>query len=185
MPFPVHRADEGESFGYLVINLPSLHTGGDLVLINEEDSNTFQPSEHSKFFSSYGAWYSDVTQETTPVLSGFQLSLIYQLAAAEPSDNPGFRWPTAGDLRTRRLKIEKSLMRWKSDLALRKPDCPPVLVYDFSFNYSTPELKQVGLSDAHQQTLQGMGNVWAPNDFVVYPARAEAKTLLHGSPGFF
>lgn len=71
-------------FGSLVVILPTVHEGGSLVIRNDGKQWTFDSAKavsaveeppHAAFI----AFFSDVEHEVTPVLSGFRVTLTYNL----------------------------------------------------------------------------------------------------------
>jgi hypothetical protein len=84
--FLKHRDTEKEEgmFGTLIIQLPSRHVGGELV-VHESDglsSKTvdFGQKERKNEFSIYfAAHYADLEHEVLTLKSGFRLALVYSL----------------------------------------------------------------------------------------------------------
>ncbi|KAJ7058385.1 hypothetical protein C8F01DRAFT_1027085 [Mycena amicta] len=101
--------------GSLVIVLPTEHEGGALTLSQGEGSWTFDSSEHLKAHRTnpansppavaYIAFYSDVTHTVEPVISGYRVTLTYNLflASRTPSTDSSaaarnIRSPSAPEL---------------------------------------------------------------------------------------
>ncbi|KAK4449744.1 hypothetical protein QBC34DRAFT_494211 [Podospora aff. communis PSN243] len=72
-------------FGTLVVCLPSKHEGGDLVIKHRNDTKTFKTSESQP---SAACWFSDVTHEVLPVISGIRCVLTFNLAVSQSSERP-------------------------------------------------------------------------------------------------
>ncbi|TVY13045.1 hypothetical protein LARI1_G009289 [Lachnellula arida] len=66
-------------FATLVIALPSKHEGGEVRVTHAGKTRVFETAKFSDFGSSFLAWFSDVTHEVKPVLSGRRLVLTYNL----------------------------------------------------------------------------------------------------------
>ncbi|OAQ63101.2 2OG-Fe(II) oxygenase superfamily protein [Pochonia chlamydosporia 170] len=64
-------------FGTLIVCLPSVHQGGEVVLKHCGQKKVFKTSAATQ---SYAYWYSDVTHEVLPVTSGYRWVLTYNLA---------------------------------------------------------------------------------------------------------
>lgn len=96
-------------FGTLVISLPSIHTGGDVILKHCGETITYSSSKHDM---SCASWYSDVSHEVLPVTSGYRWILAFNLAI-DQSLPP----PSAGYSPSQMLPIRRCLERW---LALDK-----------------------------------------------------------------
>ncbi len=73
--------------GTLVVSLPSVHTGGELVVEHRGESATYRASREELTFV---AFYADCRHQVTPVRSGYRVTLTFNLladvetAAAEP-----------------------------------------------------------------------------------------------------
>ncbi|KAK0641423.1 hypothetical protein B0T16DRAFT_214481 [Cercophora newfieldiana] len=72
-------------FGTLVICLPSEHQGGDLVLKHRDVTKVFKTSEAQPSIS---CWFSDVSHEVLPVISGIRWVLTYNLVMRDPVQTP-------------------------------------------------------------------------------------------------
>lgn len=90
--FAPHRDTEKTPgmFATLVISLPSRHEGGVLVVAHEDRTERIDfGGPESEFRTGYAAFYTDCRHEITPLVSGYRVCLIYNLAldhtAAQPS----------------------------------------------------------------------------------------------------
>lgn len=79
--FKPHRDTEKAPgmFATLVVVLPSLWTGGDLVVRHASATRRFGPELDSAFSTRYIAFFADCEHEVTPVTSGYSLALVYNL----------------------------------------------------------------------------------------------------------
>lgn len=68
-------------FGTLVICLPSDHRGGEVRVKHRGMEETFRSTQ---FYQSFACWYSDVSHEVLPLISGYRWVLTYNLAT-DPS----------------------------------------------------------------------------------------------------
>ncbi len=69
----------------LVINLPSKHSGGELVVHHEVSQTTISmPGAAAGLEVDYAAFYADCQHEVKPLLSGYRLCLTYNLVLAKP-----------------------------------------------------------------------------------------------------
>lgn len=71
--------------GTLVVSLPSVHTGGELVIEHAGESRTFRASREDLTLV---AFYSDCRHEVTPVRSGYRLTLTFNLLADAETPAP-------------------------------------------------------------------------------------------------
>ncbi len=89
--FKEHRDTEKipNMFATMVINLPSTHEGGELIIRHGTEQTQYSFAGKSKFYPEYAAFYADCYHEVLPIQSGFRLSLIYNLAIANRVKQPG------------------------------------------------------------------------------------------------
>lgn len=68
----------------LVIGLPSVHEGGELIVSHEDARREFTFSGAASGHElSYAAFYADCEHEVRPVRSGYRLRLVYNVALAK------------------------------------------------------------------------------------------------------
>ncbi len=88
--FLPHRDTEkmDNMFATLVISLPSPHEGGELIVSHAGESFSYSFAGNDKFSPEYAVFYADCFHEVKPVLSGYRLCLVYNLAIAGRSTQP-------------------------------------------------------------------------------------------------
>lgn len=88
--FKEHRDTEKipNMFATMVINLPSTHEGGELIIRHGTEQTQYSFAGKSKFYPEFAAFYADCYHEVLPIQSGFRLSLIYNLAIANRVKQP-------------------------------------------------------------------------------------------------
>ncbi len=67
----------------LIIILPSLYEGGELVVRHEGQEQTIDLSGDSRFHAQFVAFYADCEHEVRPLRSGYRLCLVYNLTLAK------------------------------------------------------------------------------------------------------
>ncbi len=67
-------------FASLVVTLPSIFTGGELVVHHQGMTKTFKP-EKPAYNTSYTAFFADCEHEIRPVTSGYRLVLIFNVVS--------------------------------------------------------------------------------------------------------
>lgn len=79
--FLAHRDGEklDRMVATLVIALPTLHAGGELVVRHEGQEITIDFGPDSRFHTQFAAFYADCEHEVRLVTSGFRLALVYNL----------------------------------------------------------------------------------------------------------
>jgi hypothetical protein len=88
-------------FASLVVVFPTVHTGGNLLIGNEESLVNFDSSRH--VFNSdtkapqvaFAAFYSDIEHEVSPVVDGYRITLTYNLHLV--NEKLGLRWSLPPD----------------------------------------------------------------------------------------
>ena len=69
----------------LVIDQPSKHTGGELVILHQGQQEVIEmPGAAAGLEAEYAAFYADCQHEVKPLRSGYRLCLTYNLALAKP-----------------------------------------------------------------------------------------------------
>jgi hypothetical protein len=88
--FGAHRDTEKtpNMFGTLVINLPSEHEGGELIVSHGDQSHTYSFADNDGFHPAFVAFYADCYHEVKPVTSGYRINLIYNLSIADRKKKP-------------------------------------------------------------------------------------------------
>ncbi len=150
-------------FATLVIVLPSLHGGGELIVSHRNrqvqlDLNCSSPSEVA-----FAAFYADCEHEVKPVTSGFRLVLIYNLlfpGATLPPEPP--------DDSKEERNITTLLQEWVTGKRSNEDTRPEKLVYPLEHAYT-----EAGVSFA---SLKGKD---AARASVLRTAAREAECELH------
>ncbi|KAI1640477.1 hypothetical protein F4809DRAFT_441552 [Biscogniauxia mediterranea] len=120
-------------FGTLVVSLPSLHTGGEVIVKHNHKMETFQTCHHEM---SYLSWYSDTSHEILPVTSGYRWVLTYNLAMT-PAENKSE--PPSSYLLEHEQELRKILVSWAEEVkAKRRAETP--LYYKLEHKYSEANL---------------------------------------------
>ncbi|ETW97697.1 MAG: hypothetical protein ETSY1_21640, partial [Candidatus Entotheonella factor] len=89
--FAPHRDSEKVNgmFATLVVNLPSRHEGGSLVVSHDDETRTIDFDGPAGAYSmQYAAFYTDCKHEIEPVTSGYRVNLIYNLRLAGRKRQP-------------------------------------------------------------------------------------------------
>jgi hypothetical protein len=116
--FLSHRDGEklDRMVGTLVIVLPSMHEGGELVIRHDGREETIDfGGPDSRFITRYAAFYADCEHEIRPVNSGFRLTLVYNLALEKSK-----RRITAPSSRTHVEAVSDPLSKWTSKQPAQK-----------------------------------------------------------------
>ncbi|ORZ34605.1 hypothetical protein BCR44DRAFT_1379207, partial [Catenaria anguillulae PL171] len=84
--FKRHRDTEKEDgmFATLVVQMPSLHTGGELVVWQQDGSTTTThdfgaAAKSAEWACHYAVHYADAEHELLPVTTGYRLALVYSI----------------------------------------------------------------------------------------------------------
>lgn len=131
-----HRDTEKESgmFATLILQLPSAHKGGELVMRFRDKEHTydFGVAEGSSTYSvHYAAHFADVEHKVAPVTEGYRVALVYNLAWES-----GGELPSAAANESRLASALQSVEMWKES-ALHKH-----LAIELSHKYTIDALKR-------------------------------------------
>ena len=88
--FLTHRDTEKTEgmFATLVIVLPSIYTGGELVIRHKGHEARLDLACSDPCESAFAAFYADCEHEVLPVTSGCRLTMIYNLSCRQPGHRP-------------------------------------------------------------------------------------------------
>ena len=151
--FLEHRDTEKAEgmFGTLVVLLPSLFRGGELVVQHAEHEVVLDLRGEDVSQVSFAAFYADCVHELRPITEGFRLGLIYNLVRRGPGPRP--TPPNYG------MELEDAcsmLNRWSRDLQISSappsegdsPAPPDKLLYVLEHHYTSAGLGFANLKGA-------------------------------------
>ncbi|MEN8260754.1 MAG: 2OG-Fe(II) oxygenase [Pseudomonadota bacterium] len=130
-------------FATLVIVLPSIYTGGELIVRHRDrevqlDLCCQDPSE-----AAFAAFYADCVHEVRPVTSGCRLTLIYNLRRKGPGE-----LPQPPNYETEGSHVIGMLRRWCAGKQASDNDTPEKLIYPLEHAYTPAELSFGALKGA-------------------------------------
>ena len=130
--FASHRDTEKipNMFATLVVNLPSEHEGGELIISHAGQSESYSFADSSLFEPSFVAFYADCYHEVKPITSGYRLCLVYNLAITNRKKQPAL---------AQQMKeiegIDKAIQEWSQEAPEN-----PILTYLLEHSYSEQNL---------------------------------------------
>lgn len=135
--FVSHRDTEKERgmFATLVLMLPSLSSGGELVVRHKEREVRLDLSNDDPSEMAYAAFYADCVHEVLPVTAGYRAALIYNLirkAKGSPLMPPSYEGQTA--------RAKTLLQEWGQSKRAPSDGVPEKVVYPLEHAYSSAEL---------------------------------------------
>lgn len=134
-------------FATLVIVLPSLHTGGELLIRHRDREVCLDLACEDASEVAFAAFYADCWHEVRPISSGYRLVLIYNLIRQGSGKLPE---PPAYDAEEDR--VTDLLGRWAAKLAAARSDppgdCPDKLIYPLEHAYTPAEVSFATLKNA-------------------------------------
>ncbi len=88
--FAPHRDTEKipNMFATLVVNLPSEHEGGEVIISHAGQCQSYSFADSSLFEPSFVAFYADCYHEVKPITTGYRLCLVYNLAITNRKKQP-------------------------------------------------------------------------------------------------
>lgn len=147
--FVSHRDTEKAPgmFATLVVVLPSVYTGGELVIRHKDRAVELNLcSDDASEMVAFAAFYADCLHEVKPITSGCRLTLIYNLVRqgpGKPPEPPGYE--------REQHKVTKLLQQWVT--AQDAADAVPgKLIYLLEHAYTPAELAFDGLKGADAAT---------------------------------
>ena len=163
--FVEHRDTEKSSgmFATLVVNLPSVCSGGELIVRHKGhevclDLNSAEPEDIS-----FAAFYADCVHEVRPVTAGYRLTLVYNLLRKD-----GGPAPKLPEYDEQSSAITALLALWVKNKNLANDETPEKLIYPLEHAYTSAELG-----------FDTLKNADAGAAAVIVPAAAAAGCELH------
>ncbi len=135
--FVSHRDTEKAPgmFATLVIVLPSIYTGGELLVRHQDrqvrlDLRCAEPSD-----AAFAAFYADCVHEVLPITSGCRLTLIYNLLRQGKG-----RLPKPPNYRPEQARLTDLLRRWGTRKPSTDDESSKKLIYSLEHAYTPAEL---------------------------------------------
>ncbi|MDZ5460530.1 2OG-Fe(II) oxygenase [Azohydromonas lata] len=143
--FIEHRDTEKAAgmFATLVVALPSLHTGGELVVRHKGREVRLDLQGPDPSMAAFAAFYADCVHEVRPVTSGCRLVLVYNLV----HEGRG-RLPQPPDYEAETQRIAALLAAWGAGEWGSDDEAPAKLVYPLEHAYTSAELSFQALKGA-------------------------------------
>jgi predicted 2-oxoglutarate/Fe(II)-dependent dioxygenase YbiX len=144
--FISHRDTEKVSgmFATLVIVLPSIYTGGELVIRHRDQEVQLDLTCSESCELAFAAFYADCVHAVLPVTSGCRLTLIYNLRRTD-----GGSPPKPPDYASEQSQIAELLRKWSEDQAVLEEDnATEKLIYPLEHAYTPAELSFASLKGA-------------------------------------
>jgi predicted 2-oxoglutarate/Fe(II)-dependent dioxygenase YbiX len=143
--FVEHRDTEKAAgmFATLVVALPSIHTGGELVVRHKDREVRLELQCPDPSMAAFAAFYADCVHEVLPVTSGCRLALVYNLVR----EGRG-RLPRPPDYKAETQRIAALLAAWGAGEWGSDEEAPCKLVYPLEHAYTPAELSFQALKGA-------------------------------------
>ncbi|KAG9238196.1 hypothetical protein BJ875DRAFT_437669 [Amylocarpus encephaloides] len=153
-------------FATLVVALPSKHEGGEVRVSHAGETRVFETSKFSDYNASFLAWFSDVTHEVKPVISGHRLVLTYNLVhrSLGPRDLSASSDSTGA-------KLGALFSEWKE--GLHKSPYTRLVAYELEHQYTDASLCLGGLKGKDQVVGMSLQQVCKEFGFSFYLANFE------------
>ncbi len=143
--FVSHRDTEKAPgmFATLVLVLPSISTGGELVVRHKGREVRLALHCEDPAEAAFAAFYADCVHEVLPVTAGYRLTLVYNLLRRGKGPRP--EPPSYEDEQTRLTKL---LRAWVDEKQSPDNDAPEKIVYVLEHAYTPAELGFTALKGA-------------------------------------
>ncbi|NJN71189.1 MAG: 2OG-Fe(II) oxygenase [Nitrospira sp.] len=140
-------------FATLAIVLPSLYTGGELLIRHQSDEVQLDLRCSDLSEISYAAFYADCVHEVLPITSGCRLTLVYNLLRQGKG-----QLPKPPNYETQQANVVECLNQWIADKELPNNDSPEKLIYPLEHAYTPAALA----FDALKGTDEAISSVLVP-----------------------
>ncbi len=137
--FISHRDTEKAEgmFATLVIVLPSVYSGGELVIKHHEQQVNLDLSCDDSSEMAFAAFYADCVHEVLPITQGCRLTLIYNLLRTDKK----MPLPKAPDYHREQDELVALLNNWTAELSTDSHEAiPEKLIYLLEHAYTPAEL---------------------------------------------
>src|SRR5712691_12158650 len=135
--FVNHRDTEKAAgmFATLIIVLPSIYTGGALLVRHRDQEARLELSYPEPSQVAFAAFYADCVHEVLPITSGYRLALVYNLRRQGRGQRPE---PPNYD--TEQARVTALLRQWSAGKDAPDDDSPEKLLYPLEHAYTPAEL---------------------------------------------
>jgi predicted 2-oxoglutarate/Fe(II)-dependent dioxygenase YbiX len=135
--FVNHRDTEKVAgmFATLIIVLPSLYTGGALLVRHRGREERLELSCPEPSQVTFAAFYADCVHEVLPITSGYRLALVYNLRRQGRG-----RLPQPPNYDTEQAGVTALLQQWSAGKDAPEDDSPEKLLYPLELAYTPAEL---------------------------------------------
>ncbi|MEO8248547.1 MAG: 2OG-Fe(II) oxygenase [Burkholderiales bacterium] len=143
--FVSHRDTEKAPgmFATLIIALPSVHAGGELVVRHKDREVRLELRSDDPSESAFAAFYADCVHEVLPVTSGCRLALVYNLLRTGRG-----KLPQPPSYEAEQARLAALLRRWPDGQRAPEGSTPDKLVYPLEHAYTPAELSFAALKGA-------------------------------------
>jgi predicted 2-oxoglutarate/Fe(II)-dependent dioxygenase YbiX len=143
--FVNHRDTEKAAgmFATLIIVLPSIYTGGALLVRHRDREARLDLSCPEPSQVAFAAFYADCVHEVLPITSGYRLALVYNLRRQGRGQRPE---PPHYD--TEQARVTVLLRQWSAGKDAPDDDAPEKLLYPLEHAYTPAELAFEALKGA-------------------------------------
>ena len=136
--FFVHHRDTEKApgmFATLILVLPSLYTGGALLVRHRDREVRLELSCPEPSQVAFAAFYADCMHEVLPITSGYRLALVYNLRRQGRG-----QLPHPPDYATEQARVTALLRQWSAEQDTPEDDSPTKLLYPLEHAYTPAEL---------------------------------------------
>lgn len=176
--FKVHRDTEKipNMFATLVINLPSEHEGGELIVSHSGHQQNYTFANQDLFHSYFLAFYADCYHEVKPITSGYRICLVYNLAIANRKKQPLLS-QSLNNIRD----VKDFIHKWT-----KKNQNNPILCYLLEHSYSEKNLSFSNLKNGDSSKATVLLNAAEQNNckaflcLVTYCRTSYGESIYYG-----
>ena len=175
--FSVHRDTEkvANMFATLVVNLPSEHEGGELVVSHGKQSKHFSFTNSDSFYPGFVAFYADCYHEVKPITSGYRICLIYNLSITDR-----LKQPRLSEQSKVIEELTDSIQQWR-----KKKTDNPILTYLLEHDYTEENLSIENLKNGDYAKAIALLEVAEKNNCQAFLCLASYYRSSYGEAGYY
>ncbi|KAI1381983.1 hypothetical protein F4677DRAFT_11617 [Hypoxylon crocopeplum] len=166
-------------FGTLVICLPSVHDGGEIVVKHTSRKKTFN---FSGMKQAYACWYSDVSHKVLPVKSGYRWVLTYNLTLP-----PEIARPSAELANGETRQLRHTIRRWlvhsgdieceDANIQASDSDSDYYFYYGLEHEYTEDEISLAAMKSVDRKRVKALSAVSGSVPVDIFLAILEKEEL--------
>ncbi|KAI8640836.1 hypothetical protein BD408DRAFT_419122 [Parasitella parasitica] len=171
-----------DSYGTVVLILPTDFSGGDVLINYKDDSIKYQPEETAFESCYYMAWYNNVAAKFYPVTEGHQLAISFSLVRNGTVDKATIEYLqqrrqeiAKGELSPSEAEESKTYIERVIDFFKNSNERPFPIFYMLDYRYTNPLLQVDKLKRSDKLLAKVLRKAAEAADFLMYLGSVERE----------